>query len=244
MPSRQRTQEPLIFAWNTKDHSTWHLVAALLLLIGTMAGFFFVFRIVHPAAQRAPVTPQHVLALDPKDPVALVLIHRAQDRSFALLSDASPAEDLRGILPDFRPSFEGHHLDLKTPASKAATLRRPHLFTPGSGVLPPVPPRLIEAPVRQPTAELQVVVSGTLAKRGLSTITLRNIPLTQPERVHFRVAVGAQGQVISSLPLSGIEDVKVMKQLQSVLASLRFPRSASDSIEWGEISFRWETPKP
>ena len=29
----------LIFAWGVRDHSTWHLVVALLVLMGAMAGF-------------------------------------------------------------------------------------------------------------------------------------------------------------------------------------------------------------
>lgn len=245
MPAQRPTQEPLIFAWNTRDHSTWHLMAALLLLIGAMVGFFFIFRIIHPTAQHAPTTPQHVLVLDPGNPAARALIHRAQDRSFALLSDASPTpEDLRDIAPGFQPSFEGYRLKLKDAPLTPPSLRRPHLFTPGSGVLPPIPSRKENAPAAPPNSVLQAVIGAPLAKRGLSEVTLQNIALTQPERVLFRVAVGSAGQIVSALPLSSIEDVKVMKQLQAALAELRFAPSAKESLEWGEISFRWETLTP
>ncbi len=238
--ARHHTHESLIFAWGARDHSAWHLVAALLLLIGTMVGFFFVFRIVHPVAQRAPSTPQHVIALDPSDPAALAIIHRAQDRSFALLSDADPADDRKAGMLAFHPSFEGYQPVLRKPVPATTTARQPHLFTPGMDVLPPVPRRAAELPDVAPPAKLQAVMSGALAKRGPAVIELEGIAITQPARVQFRVAIGAAGQVITALPLTITDDKEVMKRLQSAVNALRFTPAAARRVEWGEVSFRWE----
>lgn len=240
MPTKPQTPEPLIFAWNARDHSTWHLVAALLLLMAGMAGFFFVFRVVHPVAQRAPTTPQHVISLDPGDPAALALIHRAQDRSFALLSDEDSSPTVAGGLLAYRPSFEGRQLQLRELPPAMATVREPQLFTPGTEVLPPVPRRATPPATLAPAAALHAIMSPALAKRSPASMALPGIALTQPSRVQFRVAIGASGQIITALPLASIEDKVVMAQLQSALNTLRFAPSEVKRVEWGEISFRWE----
>ncbi|MCB1277311.1 hypothetical protein [Prosthecobacter sp.] len=230
----------LIFAWGVRDHSTWHLVVALLVLMGAMAGFFFVFRVVHPVAQRLPVTPQHVISLDPNDPAALALIHRAQDRSFALLSDDESAATAESPLLAFHPTFEGYEIKLRELEPEPAAIRQPRLFTPASDVLPPVPRRATETVAAPRAATLRAIVSSTLAKRGPASTELHGINLTQPARVQFRVAVGSSGQIIAALPLSGVEDVVVMQQLHDAVAALRFSPSPVRRMEWGEISFRWE----
>lgn len=240
MSAKSHEHGPLIFAWNARDHSTWHLVVALLLLMGAMAAFFVIFRIVHPVAQRLPTTPQRVIALDPKDPAALALIHRAQDRSFALLSDAEATAPLENSLMAFKPSFDGYQLTLRETPPVATTVRQPRLFTPGVDVLPPVPRRATEPVTATPVATLRAVMSSTLAKRGLANAELPGIALTQPTRVQFRVAVGSAGQVITALPLGNADDVTVMSQLYNAISSLRFNPSEAKRVEWGEISFRWE----
>ncbi len=242
MPSKPHAPEPLIFAWGVRDHSTWHLFAALLVLMGTMAGFFFIFRIVHPVTQRLPTTPQHVISLDPNDPAALALIHRAQDRSFALLSEGDEALPAANALLAFRPSFEEHQLKLRVMTTVTAATQQPRLFTATSSVLPPVPRRATEAATTPPADKLHAIVSPALAKRGPTNVVLPDIQLTQPTRVQFRVAVGAAGQIITALPLSSTEDAEVMRQLSAAVSALRFDASLVQRIEWGEISFRWEAP--
>lgn len=241
MPAKSHTHESLIFAWNARDHSVWHLVAALLLLMGAMTGFFFIFRIVHPVAQTLPATPHHVISLDPNDPAALALIHRAQDRSFALLGDDEPMQSLEQKLLSFHPSFEGHELKLRDLPPATQTIREPRLFTPGVDVLPPVA-RPATEPVPAPVAPamLQAVMSSVLAKRGPAQVPLPGITLTQPTRVQFRIAIGAAGQVITALPLGNAEDAGVMDQLQAAVNALQFAPSEIRRIEWGEVSFRWE----
>lgn len=240
MSSKSHSQGPLIFAWGVRDHSTWHLVVALLALMGAMAGFFFIFRIVHPVTQRMPTTPQRVISLDPNDPAALALIHRAQDRSFALLSDESSILPLENSLLAFRPSFEGYEIKLRELPPPAASTKEPRLFTAATDVLPPVARRATPPATVPSKAKLRVVMSAALSKRQPTGTELPDIKLTQPSRVQFRVAVGSLGQIVTALPLSTVEDLDVMKQLQEAVNGLRFEPSTVRRIEWGEISFRWE----
>lgn len=245
MSAKPPTDEPLIFAWNARDHSLWHLFVALLLLMGTMAGFFVVFRIVHPVAQRLPATPHHIISLDPSDPAALALIHRAQDRSFALLPDGDvkgPQAQAAALLA-VKPSFENYQLQLRETPPASTPVREPRLFPPGTDVLPPVPPRVAAVVPVAPAATLHAVFSGPIAGRAGSGVELSGIELAQPTRAQFRVAVGSAGQVISALPLSSTEDPAVMGQLHAAISGLRFAPSEIKRIEWGEVSFRWEVAK-
>lgn len=246
MSAKPPTDEPLIFAWNARDHSLWHLFVALVLLMGTMAGFFVVFRIVHPVAQRLPAAPHHIISLDPSDPAALALMHRAQDRSFALLPDVDvkgPQAQAAALLA-VRPSFENHQLQLREMPPASTPARVPRLFPPGTDVLPPVERRVAAAVPAAPPATLHAVISGPLDKRAGGSVELPGIDLTQPTRAQFRVAVGSAGQVITALPLSSTEDPGVMAQLHAAICALHFAPSEIKRIEWGEISFRWEVAKP
>lgn len=241
--SKQHPAQPaLIFAWGARDHSTWHLFVALVLLMAAMAGFFFIFRIVHPVAQVLPVTPQHVISLDPTVPAELALIHRAQDRSFALLSDPDAEVQVQSPLLAFRPSFEGHQIQLRELDPATTPIREPHIFTAAADVLPPVARRVATKPVATaPRTTLHAILSSTLARRGPASVGLGDsIKLTQPSRVQFRVAVGSSGQIVTALPLSSVEDAEIMQQLHDAVLALRFKASEVKRVEWGEISFRWE----
>ena len=241
MPTKSHPTAPgLIFAWDVRDHSMWRLVGALVLLMVAMSGFFFIFRIVHPVAQRLPVTPQHVISLDPRIPAELALIHRAQDRSFALLSDADSAAPVESPLLAFHPSFDHHELQLRELEPAPAAIHQPRLFTAAADVLPPVPRRAVEPAAVPAAAKLHAILSPALAKRGPASVELEGIKLTQPTRVEFRVAIGNAGQIITALPLSSVEDADVMQQLHAAVVALRFAPSAVRRVEWGEISFRWE----
>ncbi len=241
MSTKSHSHEPgLIFSWGVRDHSMWRLVGALLLLMTAMSAFFFIFRIVHPVTQRLPVTPQHVISLDPNNPAELALIHRAQDRSFALLSDADTAAPVESPLLAFHPSFDGHEIKLRELEPATTTIHQPHLFTAAADVLPPVPRRTAEPVSVTPSAKLHAVMSSALAKRGPASVELNGIKLTQPSRVQFRVAIGSAGQIITALPFSSIDDVEIMQQLHAAILTLRFTPSEVRRVEWGEISFRWE----
>ncbi len=230
----------LIFAWDVRDHSMWRLVGALVLLMTAMSGFFFIFRIVHPVTQRLPVTPQHVISLDPNNPAELALIHRAQDRSFALLSDADSAGPVESPLLAFHPSFAGHEIKLRELEPAATAIHQPRLFTAAADVLPPVPRRTVDSVSVSPAAKLHAILSPSLAKRGPASVELSGIKLTQPTRVLFRVAIGSAGQIVTALPLSSVEDAEIMQQLHDAVYTLRFTPAEVKRVEWGEISFRWE----
>lgn len=239
------SESALIFAWGARDHSLWHLILALIVLMAAMAGFFFIFRIVHPVVQRQPVTPQHVISLDPKNPAELALIHRAQDRSFALLSDEDSAPQVESPLLAFRPSFAGHEIQLREPGPAAPPVHQPQLFAAAADVLPPVPPRRVDFVNVAPEARLHAVMSAVLARRGPASVEMEGIKLTQPMRVQFRVAVGSAGEIVVALPLGSVEDAEVMRQLHAAVSALRFTPAEVRRVEWGEISFRWEAaPKP
>lgn len=246
MSAKPHPSEPgLIFAWGVRDYSLWRLLLALLALMLAMAGFFFVFRIVHPVVQRPPVTPQHVISLNPANPAELALIHRAQDRSFALLSDEDADLQDQSPLLSFQPSFAGYEIKLKELDAEPATIKQPRLFTAASDVLPPVPARSIAHVPVVPDARLYAVVSPVLAQRGPASVELEGIKLTQPTRVQFRVAVGSAGQIVTALPLGSVDEAEVMQQLYAAVFALRFTPSEVNRVEWGEISFRWEAaPKP
>lgn len=230
----------LIFAWHIRDHSMMRLVVALVLLMAAMSAFFFIFRIVHPVAQRLPVTPQHVISLDPNNPAELALIHRAQDRSFALLSDADSVAQVESPLLAFHPSFDGHEIKLRELEPAPTAIHQPRLFTAAADVLPPVPRRAVDPVAALPAAKLHAILSPSLEQRGPPDVELSDIKLTQPTRVQFRVAIGSAGQIITALPLSGVEDAEVMRQLHAAVVALRFAPSELHRVDWGEISFRWE----
>ncbi len=230
----------LSFAWKIRDRSTWHVVGLTLLLALFMGVFFVVFRITYPVVQQADAVPQHLLVLDPADPGSLAVIHRAQDRSFALLSDSDSALPSESPLLAFHPTFDGHEIKLRALEPEPAAIRQPRLFTATSDVLPPVPRRATEAVTAPRAATLRAVVSPALAKRGPANVELSGINLTQPTRVQFRVAVGASGQIITALPLGNVEDPGVMQQLHAAVTTLRFTPSSVRRMEWGEVSFRWE----
>jgi hypothetical protein len=234
------SESALIFAWGVRDHSLWHLVVSLLLLMAAMAGFFFIFRIVHPVTQRLPVTPQHVISLDPSKPAELALIHRAQDRSFALLSDADSEAPVESTQMAFHPSFAGHEIKLRELESATAAIHQPRLFTAAANVLPPVTRRAVDSVAVAPAAKLHAIMSPSLAKRGPAKVELSGIKLTQPTRVQFRVAIGSAGQIVTALPLSSVDDAEIMQQLHAAVRTLRFTPSDVKRVEWGEISFRWE----
>ena len=236
----QSSDTALIFAWDVRDHSMWRLVGALLLLMTTMAGFFFIFRIVHPVVQRLPVTPQHVISLDPNNPAELALIHRAQDRSFALLTDTDSTLPVESPLLAFHPSFADHQIKLRELEPAAASIQQPRLFTAAADVLPPVQRRELTPVAAPPAARLHAIMSSSLAKRGPASVELSGIKLTQPTRVQFRVAIGSAGQIITALPLSSVDDAGVMQQLHDAVVALRFTPAEARRVEWGEISFRWE----
>lgn len=234
----------LTFAWKIRDHSALHLIMAFVGLAALMAGFFLIFRITYPTMKRASATPQRVVILDPADPVARAIIHRAEDKSFALFPDESGQGTAPSLAPVFRPSFEGARVRLRGLLAAPETPKHPKLFTPAASVLPAIPPRAVQPPVVLPPTVLKAVPSPELARRSPQKAAIEGIPLTEPYGIQFRIAVSAAGQVVFALPLSSIDDAPLMQRLQSAVKALRFTPDPKQPRTWGTLSFRWETTAP
>ena len=234
----------LTFVWKTRDHSMLHLMVAFFALALLMAGFFIVFRITYPTMQRASATPQRIVVLDPADPAALALIHRAEDKSFALFPDEGERVAPVTIAPTFHPSFEGARVKLRGLLPTAETPRHPRLFTPASSVLPPVPPRAVQLPPPVAPSVLKALPSSEFAKRAPTSLEIPGISLTEPYGIQFRIAVSDTGQVLFALPLSSSEEAAVMQRLQRAVTALRFAPDPKQPRTWGTLSFRWETATP
>ena len=86
---------------------------------------------------------------------------------------------------------------------------------------------------------LTAVIEGGITSRAPEQAALPGIPLVEPTKPRFSVAVGSYGQVLMALPLSAIEDAKVMAQLHDAVTALRF-KPAKAEVEWGQISFQWK----
>ena len=234
----------LTFVWKTRDHSMLHLMVAFVGLAVLMGGFFIVFRITYPTIQRASATPQRIVVLDPSDPAALALIHRAEDKSFALFPDESERADASSLAPSFHPSFEGARVTLRGLLPTQPVTRHPKLFTPTSSVLPPVPPRPAPPAVAVIPSVLKALPSSEFAKRAPESLEVPGIALTEPYGIQFRIAVSDQGRVLFALPLSSSEDGALMKRLQSAVTALRFAPDPKQPRTWGTLSFRWESATP
>lgn len=231
----------LTFAWKIRDRSMLHLAAAFILLAGLMTVFFLVFRITYPSMQRASATPRHIMVLDPADPAARIIIHRAQDKSFALF----PTED--GLLsssppfPAFQPSFNGAKMRLLPMPEAPVAARMPRIFTPATPVLPAVPPRATLPSGQPPAVMLRAIPGAEIAKRAQGQMSLPALPVADPHSIQFRVAIGAAGQVLVALPLHPVDDPALMRQLQAAVAALRFTADPKTARQWGTLGFRWES---
>lgn len=232
----------LTFQWKVRDRSTLHVTLAFFGLVLVMVAFFLIFRISYPALQRASATPQRILVLDPTDPAALAIIHRAEDKSFGLFPAESRGAATDGIATSFTPSFAGATLSLREMAAAPATPRYPRLFTPTTSVLPIVPPRATLPPSDPPRSILHAVPGTEIARRAPASTELPDIALDDPQGVQFRVSIGSAGQVIVALPLTAVDDAALMKSLHDAICRLHFTPDPKKPQEWGTLSFRWENP--
>lgn len=233
----------LTFVWKIRDHSLLRLIGLTLLLMLFLGAFFVVFRITYPAVQQADAVPQRVLILDPSDPESLAIIHRAQDKSFGLV----PAEPVDGAgkryFPSFTPSFAGAELRLRRMVAAPEVTRHPRIFTPLTSVLPAVPRRATLPQQSLPQAVLQAVPSPEVARRAPSVLSMPGVELTDPENARFSIAIAASGQVVQALPLFTSEVPAVTSRLLVGLRSLKFQPDLQKPLQWGTVSFRWQTTR-
>lgn len=235
-------EPPLLFDWDRRERTlSWLLFYVLITALG-FAALFILFRIVTPEAPRLTSRPQQMIVLNPDVPAERSLINRAMDLSFTLLpSESSDQRDVPAAmnLPDFQSSLRSFELKLKAPNAGLTTHERPRVFAQDIDVLPPLPP-MARRPVKAAqVSTLHAQIDGELAGRLISDASLRDIPLSDPSRPRFRVAVGPLGQVMMALPLAASDDPAVMVKLHAAMTQLRFKPAGKD-IEWAQVGFTWE----
>lgn len=248
----RRAEDPgLIFDWHRKEARGPWLAAFLLLTLLGIASLFILFRIVTPDAPRMIARPQQMILLDPEVPAERALIHRAMDRSFTLLPNESPTFSSlpsAAAIPSFRPGIRGYEMKLKSPGSQRTSTddNAPLPVMTFDDILPPLPVTSpIAAPSGKPRSSLSLRVTTSSGRKPLSATSWQDIPLTDPERVAFRIGIDPGGRVQIALPLNSSEDPEVMERLHAAITGIRFePRPAEGGdLEWAEAGFHWEKQK-
>ena len=231
----------LSFAWKIRERTTIYVTLLTLLLGALMALFFVVFRITYPSVQTADAVPQRVLVLDPSDPEALALIHRAQDKSFGLV----PAEPVdlaaKAHFPSFTPSYDGFQLKLRTMVPPPATPRQPQVFSASTPVLPEVTPRAAALTADAKPGVLRAVPGPEIARRAPVALEIQDVSLSDPENARFSVSIDATGRVTEVLPLFSLDDPATAKALRERVTALRFQPDAKTPRQWGTLGFHWQS---
>jgi hypothetical protein len=246
MKHRSALESPLIFDWRRHDVSSLWLGGFLILTLLGLASLFILFRIVTPETPTFVARPQQMILLNPEVPAERALIHRAMDRSFALLpSESMAASEVPSVLlPAFRPGNRGFHASLRgedatTPSQVTAPLGVMRV----EDVLPPLQRATSPTTARpRPVARLLMQVSGRpLLRSG----DLTGISLLDPERVRFHVAIDAMGRPQLVLPLGSSEDPQVSAKLHAALLASRFQpvgKGGAD-FDWVEVTFGWQVER-
>jgi len=239
-------ESALIFDWGRHEHRGPWLMAYFIITLLGLASLFLIFRIVTPEAPKLTTRPQQMIVLNPDVPAERALIHRAQDRSFTLV----PSDTLGGQtipsearLPAFKSAISSFEMRLKSAGSKLTTNERPSLMEQDFfDVLPP-PSEMEPAKksVSSVTSVLRVRLADKSSRDLLSGRNLKDIPLVDPARPRFRVAIGSLGQVVMAVPVASSEDPSVMVKLHAAMTQLRFqPAPEQKDLEWADVSFAWE----
>jgi hypothetical protein len=242
MKRRSYQDAGLLFDWNRRDGSGGRLLIAALIALGALVALFIAFRVITPESTPIMTRPQQILVLNPAIPAERALIHKAMDRSFALLPAESTAGTLPAAadLPDYHPQlsqFELKPLPLISPATHES---KPTFVT--AQLPPPSEPSGTFAPpptLAAKTSVLTAIVEGEAASRADPGVNLGKLPLVDPNRPRFRLAVDAEGRVLMALPLVSSEDPEVMEQLREKLLLLQFA-AADKAVQWAEVRFRWK----
>ncbi|MBV6501105.1 MAG: hypothetical protein CJBNEKGG_03601 [Prosthecobacter sp.] len=251
MKHRRAEDTGLIFDWHRKEARGPWLAAFLLLTLFGIASLFIIFRIVTPDAPRMIARPQQMILLNPEVPAERALIHRAMDRSFTLLPNESPTFSSlpsAAAIPGFRPGIRGYEMKLKSPGSQRASNddNAPLPVMTFDDILPPLPVVLPAAAASaKPRSSLRLRVTTSSGRKPIPPPSWHDIPLTDPERVTFRIGIDPGGRVQIALPLNSSEDPEVMDRLRTAITGTRFePGSAGASdLEWAEAGFYWESQK-
>jgi hypothetical protein len=242
MKPTRHSESGLLFDWQHQERTGAWLFMFVLLTVGGFALLFILFRIVTPEAPKLTSRPQQMIVLNPNVEADRALINRAVDRSFTLLP--SETANLREVpseakIPSFEPPVSNFELKLKAPQEGSRSRESPLLFADDIDVLPALPVAAALEAKATPPVHLRPQIDAAKAIRLMSSPELKDIPLTDPSRPLFRLAVGSLGQVLMALPLGSSEDPAVMVKLHTAMTQLRFEPTGKD-LEWVQISFAWE----
>jgi hypothetical protein len=246
MKKEDSPESALLFDWGRREHRGPWLMAYFLLTLLGLASLFVLFRIVTPEAPKLTTRPQQMIVLNPGVPAERALIHRAQDRSFTLVpSDTLGGQSIpsEARLPAFKSAISSFGMKLRSAGSVLTASDRPSLME--QDFLDALPPPTELEPVKKSTTPAAFVLRARLAgeppRALLSGRDLKDIPLLDPARPRFRVAIGSLGQVVLAVPVASSEDPAVMVKLHAAMTQLRFqPQPAQKDLEWADVSFAWE----
>jgi hypothetical protein len=223
-----------------------------------LAGFFYLFQVVYPQAQRFTPVPHHIIALNPADPAARELLNKVQDLDFLILppsSDAAGSVSLDEYSPVFHPTFEGHKLQLQDLPQKTFSVPPARLLQVDAPVLPPPdvsglksqPLSSGKTKTKAPAATLKMRLSGALASRAMiHAPDLTGILLNDAATCRFQLGVRADGGVEVALPLASAETQETTQRLGDELRTMRFAPSGAKTQEptWGTATFEWSKGAP
>lgn len=249
--SDSRSPASLTFHWRDRDRPLGRLILLLTLTAGGVVSLFFVFQVVYPQTRVFNASPHQVLLLDPAQPTSRDLVNRARDEVFLFSNPgagaAGAAATLSSGLPVFRPSFAGYEMALQDIPEDRQAGTFPRLFTIQNIPLPHTATILkagspTPAPAPVPKQVLKATLQGGLAGRALeSQPDLSGIALQEPYATRYVVAVSDVGAVVFALPIEPIPDRQLSDNLRRAVTALRFKPAPGSPVQWGEVSFHWET---
>jgi hypothetical protein len=220
-----------------------------------LAGFFYLFRVVYPQAQRFTPVPHHVVALNAADPAARELLNKVHDVDFLILppqGEASGTVSLDEHAPVFHSTLEGHKLQLEDLPHQAIPIPPARLLQMDAPVLPPLDlselkstPAAAKAVVN--VRGLTIRINGPLALRAMThPPDLSGIFLSDPSACRFQIGVNSDGVVEVALPLASTENSEVLQKLGNVVQRIRFAPASTKGAEpvWGTATFEWSNAAP
>ncbi len=245
----------LTFHWHRPVLKARGLAFWLLAVLLVLTGFFYLFQVVYPQAQRSTPLPHHVVALNPADPAMREVLNKVQDLDFLILpppAEASGVVSLEEQSPVFHPSFEGHQLQLQDLPHKTFTMPPARLLRMDAPVLPPLnfnELKTTPAPIKPVVTinRLAMRLSGPLTLRAMTVAPdLTGVTMVDPAACRIELGVNAEGIVDVLLPMASVETPETMKKLRSVIGNMRFAAANSkDSAPvWGTATFEWSTSAP
>ncbi len=248
-------ESDLIFHWKRPVVKARGLAFWIFAVLLGLAGFFYLFRVVYPQAQRFRPVPYHIVALNSADPAAREVLNKVHDVDFLILpppSEVMGSVSLDEHAPVFHPSFEGHKLQLEDLPHQAHPIPPARLLQMDAPVLPPLDLSELKSPVSPvkplvKTGRLTMRMTGPLGLRAMThPPDLGAVSLSDPSACRFQLGVNAEGVVEVALPLASIENPEALQKLGRLMQAIRFaPATGKDSGPmWGTATFEWNNAAP